>query len=429
MTKRMRMNCSRSINHLLLLLLLGLPGLLAAQEKDLRKRYPILQTEKNHLQYPGDSTALAAFFGKLDTLLFEGKGQVNVLHIGGSHVQGGSLSHAMRGHLLSINPYMQSARGFFFPYTLAKTNNPGDYTVRYTGRWEGCRCSVNNHHCRWGASGVVAHTQSAHAQVRVYARNDAGALYDFDGVRIFYQMKPESYAVALDSSLLRITDSVRYDSLMQFVEYRFRQKADTLAFGLSSKDSLAGSFSIRGIQFLHNSPGLVYHAIGVNGASTESYLRCEDFATELGAFPPDLVIFGIGINDAYVPQSYFSQRKFEDNYEQLMDWFRAANPRVSFLFLTNNDSYYRRRYANPNSLKVSDGMYQLAGKHNAALWDLMEVMGGFNSIHVWEEYGLAKGDMLHFTREGYELQADLLFSAIKEAYGNYLEYHYQAERP
>lgn len=423
------MHCSQRTKGFCLLLLLMLPLVLRAQTEDLRKRYPILQTEKNHLQYPGDSTPFYAFYQKLDTLLFAGKGQVNVVHIGGSHVQGGSLSHAMREHMLSISPYMQSARGFFFPYTLAKTNNPGDYSVRYTGRWEGCRCSVNSHHCRWGASGVVAHTESAHAQVRIYARDGGDSLYPFDGVRIFYQMTPESYAVALDSSLLQITDTLLYDSARQFVEYRFRESADTLSFGLAAKDSLSREFSIRGIQYLHDSPGLVYHTIGVNGASTESYLRCEDFATELEAIVPDLVIFGIGINDAYVPQSYFSQRRFEDNYETLMGWFRQANPDVAFLFLTNNDSFYRRRYANPNSLKVSDGMYALAKKHDAALWDLMEVMGGFNSVHVWNEYGLAKSDMLHFSREGYNLQADLLFSAIKEAYGNYLQYHYEAERP
>ncbi len=34
--------------------------------------------------------------------------------------------------------------------------------------------------------------------------------------------------------------------------------------------------------------------------------------------------------------------------------------------------------------------------------------------------GLAKRDMLHFTPAGYVLQADMLFKAIRDSYGDYL---------
>ena len=65
-------------------------------------------------------------------------------------------------------------------------------------------------------------------------------------------------------------------------------------------------------------------------------------------------------------------------------------------------------------------MMSLAKRHNGVVWDLFEIMGGFDSIRIWEAYDLARPDKIHFSREGYELQAQLLFSAIREAYGNYL---------
>ena len=47
--------------------------------------------------------------------------------------------------------------------------------------------------------------------------------------------------------------------------------------------------------------GVKYHSIGVNGASVPSYLRCDYLMDQLKLVKPDLVIFSIGINDAYEP--------------------------------------------------------------------------------------------------------------------------------
>ena len=104
---------------------------------------------------------------------------------------------------------------------------------------------------------------------------------------------------------------------------------------------------------------------------------------------------------------------------------KMANPNCAFIFMTNNDSYYKQRYSNPNIIKVQKAMRNLAKKHKSAYWDLYEVMGGKNSIRTWERYGLAKKDKIHFTREGYNLNADLLFEAIKLDYGNYLQNEYK----
>ena len=65
-------------------------------------------------------------------------------------------------------------------------------------------------------------------------------------------------------------------------------------------------------------------------------------------------------------------------------------------------------------------MLNLSKEYNAAYWDLFGVMGGLNSIRLWEYEGLAKRDKVHFTPAGYVLQADLLFKAFRESYGDHL---------
>ena len=66
-------------------------------------------------------------------------------------------------------------------------------------------------------------------------------------------------------------------------------------------------------------------------------------------------------------------------------------------------------------------MEKLAVEYHAAYWDLFEIMGGLNSVKMWNYEGLAKRDMLHFTPAGYVLQADMLFKALQDSYGDYLE--------
>ena len=57
----------------------------------------------------------------------------------------------------------------------------------------------------------------------------------------------------------------------------------------------------------------------VNGASVNSYLRCIDLENQLKLIKPDLVIFSIGINDAYEEDS--SQDLFYKNYDALINKF------------------------------------------------------------------------------------------------------------
>lgn len=381
--------------------------------------YPFLALDKNKLHFYGDTTRFNLIFQELDSLVFLGKGNLSILHIGGSHVQGGTLQRTMRSKFDNLMPAMGGERGFFFPYTMAHSNMPSDFHAEYTGSWTGCRCAKKSSICTWGMSGYNATTTDSAARVNIYVNDIDEENYRFNKVRIFYQMDDDSYETRLDTTYKLYKSTI--DSLGQFIEYKFDRAYDTLAFSILKTDSLQSHFTLRGIQYLTGEAGITYHTIGVNGASVPAYLRSDDFEKEIKFLEPDLVIFGIGINDANGPTNRFSQKGFEDNYRELIGWFKKANPDVNFIFLTNNDSYYRRRYPNQNVFKVVAAMENLAQENDAAVWDLFEIMGGIGSIKLWQKTGLAKADKVHFTTKGYQLQSDLFYEAFQQAYGDYIK--------
>jgi len=153
--------------------------------------------------------------------------------------------------------------------------------------------------------------------------------------------------------------------------------------------------------------------VGANGASLKTYLEVEFLATQITALAPDLVIFGIGVNDANGPNGRFDPVAFETRYDALARLFREANPEVVFVFITNNDTWYRKRHVNRNVFAVVESMHQLASRYQAGVWDQFALMGGLNSIVDWQRAGLAKSDRIHFTAAGYTLLGQLLGEAFR----------------
>ena len=139
---------------------------------------------------------------------------------------------------------------------------------------------------------------------------------------------------------------------------------------------------------------------------------------------PDLVIFGIGINDAAADT--FTKEKFISDYSTLIDIIHRVSPDCALLLVSNNDSYKkvgRRKYqVNPNGLVAEQAFLELGKQHNAAVWDFFDIMGGLKSMERWQEVGLAQKDKIHFTNQGYSLIGDLLFNALMDRYKEHLNH-------
>jgi len=212
-----------------------------------------------------------------------------------------------------------------------------------------------------------------------------------------------------------------YDALRHVYQYILPENAEQFTVQFLQSDDKPHRFILNGFIPENNAAGAVYHAIGVNGSLLSSWLECDNFETELQLIKPDLVIFGIGINDA--SGRTLSESDFMYKYNSLIERIKRVSPDCAVIFITNNDSYRRvsrrKTTLNRNGVTARKAFFKLAEENRAGVWDLFQVMGGLNSIQKWVKAGLAKRDKVHFTSEGYYLLGDLFSEAMINYYRQY----------
>jgi lysophospholipase L1-like esterase len=388
--------------------------------------YPFIEWQKNSIQPTGGS-ALHPFYASLDRLMFKGLGRINVVHFGGSHVQADIISGRLRERLQSFYPGNLGSRGLLFPYSIAKTNNPGNYSVRHTGNWNYAKNIQANPEVPLGLTGIAVFTHDQESSISISFPEHVKVKGDFNLVRLYEGQGAESYQVVFrGGDTLPATYREFRHPETNIREFFLDDHHQQLTITIRREDTVKTPYILYGIQLENEDPGITYHSFGVNGASTGSYLKCRLLGAQLAEIKPDLVLFGLGINDA--AKGDLDVEAFKSNYRNLIRQVRTTNPQAAILLLTNNDSYrpikIRRRKSyipNPNGDIVRRAMHDLAETEGVAVWDLFEIMGGLGSAKTWEENGLAQHDKVHFTFKGYRLLGDMLFEALLADYQQYLK--------
>lgn len=416
----------REIHKLVLIVLPVLLGpLVMAQEPksltEIQNEFPFLLAEKGGMTYYGDTTYRDAFFQKLEELNLCGEGTVNISHFGGSHVQAGTLPRKIWKNLNLLYPPTNGAPGFLFPFNIGRTNNPRHYYSDSNADWTKIRAARPSDTARWGMSAITIYTHDTSGYVRMYNRDEDSAYWVFDRVRIFTPVGDTNFVITPDSSMGVV--STRIDSAAGVIEWTLSEEKRELLFHWQKDSSIQRAIFLDGVQLLNSRPGIVFNAMGANGNSTRSLIRSMEFESQVPYLGTDLAIFGIGINDAHKPPEEFDVEEYKENYRKIIRALRKANPNMAILFITNNDSYYGRS-PNPNALEVRRAMIDLAEEQGAWVFDLFEYMGGLRSSVIWYRQGLGKKDKIHFTPEGYQIQADAMYQALEKDFFDYLRKQY-----
>ena len=395
----------------ILLVVAFLAALLPAGAQQLRFHtrippLPYLREDRNVLQFPGgESPDFDAFLRKLDTLVLAGRGDVRIVHIGGSHVQGGTWTNTLRKDLLTMRYGIDGGRGLLFPYAAAGTNTPVGYQTSYTGTWTSSRCLKPD--TVMGLSGMTVSTADTAATVALdllpEERRQWDVRYTFRSVDIL------GYG-ELEPVVMMGRDTVRGRQVGENWRFDLPYYADFIRIGFTG---FPGRFTIKGIYVDNPDNGLTLSEVGVNGAATSSFLKCDDFVKDLKLLQPDLVIFSIGIND--LQGADFDARRFVANYGKLVQLVRHANPHCAFLFTSCNDSWKNGR-PNPFTPRARQAFEEISAGCDAAFWDLFGIMGGAGSMDAWVNGGYARADHIHFTPEGYTVLGNLLFNALMDTY-------------
>jgi len=400
------------------ILLFSVCGYISAQE------YPYDVTQYNFVDYSKvrlifgkDSTRFNRLYAKLDSMIMLGKGNINVVQIGGSHTQADVFSNQMRYRLQTLHPGMVGSRGLLFPYKMCKSNNPSNYIVKYSGTWTTCRNVEWKRSCELGISGASATTTDSTATIVVSMNPRNPIKYDFNMVKVFTAPHVGMYDIepVADMGPYRKT---RIDSLGCTI-FQFRKYQDVASFRIRKTDDSQTSFTLYGISLENDNPGITYHAMGINGASLVSWNGCEHFARQLKLLKPDWVVGFFGVNDGNTQN--FNPQTFYSRYDQFMQSILRECPDVVFTLIVPNDYYLLRRRPNPAVALEQEQMIRLADKYGASVFSIYDIMGGLGSCNTWVSHKLMQPDKIHMTGTGYNFTANLFFNAFLKTYDNYLQ--------
>jgi lysophospholipase L1-like esterase len=182
--------------------------------------------------------------------------------------------------------------------------------------------------------------------------------------------------------------------------------------GFSFKKNIPeAEFVLQGILRKPAKEGISFGISGTNGARLDHYLQNPDFQRHLKVINPALIIIALGTNDAF--SGNFNPETTRQALQELLTRIKSAIPGVAILLVGPPDHCMRKRIVNPKTAKVNTVFSEVAETLDFVFWNQQKSMGGKGAVLAWRSKGLATKDLVHFTPDGYSLQARLLGRAFR----------------
>lgn len=403
----------------ILLLVFGLfPSLLYAQKAlpSFVKKELNTISDKNRTLYP--------FLDKLYRLECDKKKPVprrlphvvQIMHIGDSHIQAGFWSVTIMNRLQQT--FGSAGRGLIFPLKLARTNEPYDYLIKSESRWDKSLCVQRSHKIPLGIGGLSIQAEDEHFTFDIisYARqaND----HSFNKVTVFHHEKaPDLKVVNADVSFQRGSDQYPFTTV-----YRLNKRVNRISFA-SIPDEKADSAIYYGFNLENGRDGILYHAIGLNGAQFRHYASVHSFASQMAVLTPQLFIFSLGTNEAF--RGRIIEKTFFAEIDRIINPIRAANPHAQIIITIPPDclegGVKKSRKSNANIASIRKYLLHYADIRQYAYWDLYALLGGDNSANRLYTAGYLASDGVHLKKDGYTMIGNLFYDALINYYKQYVQ--------
>ncbi len=371
--------------------------------------YPFLRHQPNEISR---AAALDSFYAKLYRLKTTGEGKVSIVHIGDSHLQAGFLTAPLRKRLQAF--FGNAGRGLVFPYQLARSNAPTDISCSSNVSWQYNRLAHPEIALQPGIAGFCIQSAAPNATIRMTLKPDDDTAQTFTTIRFFT-------GNATDTSWFIGAGNNEKAYMVS------RDPQDTLPYNQLVLDQPASSFSLTpsgtghrfyGASLERAESGLLYHTIGVNGATYDQYNKASLFWEQLPALQADLYIISLGTNEAQ--RKFINQQDLSDEARAMIHHLKAISPDAAILITSPADSYFGGRSLSNSMKEVSSGIAAQSSRNGWAFWDLYNITGGYGSARSWERNKLMSHDRIHYVSPGYQLQGNLLFHALAEGYNAFI---------
>ncbi len=171
--------------------------------------------------------------------------------------------------------------------------------------------------------------------------------------------------------------------------------------------------------------GVMLSTFGVNGATLMDWDKWSpNWQGSFTALAPDLVILAYGTNEAFAP--LLDVADYQLRLKKAIADIRQSLPDATILIVGAPDSLRRaaqkgkkkaafdcKMQRPPMLNEIISLQREIARSEKTLFWDWQEYMGGACAIRAWNQKGLARDDLVHFSADGYRQSANALYKALQ----------------
>jgi lysophospholipase L1-like esterase len=379
------------------------------------KSYGLENENENVIQ---NATSLESFFETLYLQRTLNDRVISIVHIGDSHIQGDYLTALVRRNFQTH--FGNAGRGLIVPTRVAGSNDAFNIVTNSSMKWESKRCSQPDLLLPIGIGATTIRTNLPGVKLNVYL-NDLWMDYSFDAISLFYQKDVTSFQFSVQDTLgreLAVIGPFTEEPFKNYSRIKISERLTSVSLQTIKNTSDQNQATIFGLSLENSRNGILYHAIGANGAKYVHYLSSAFFSQQTAALRPQLFIISLGTNEAI---SYpYMDKKLTEEIDSLVSALKAYNPKASFILVTPPDAFRKKNKANPGIQIVRQQIIAYAVENGLAFYDMFKACGGEGSALEWRKKGLLRNDGVHFTKDGYAYQGNLLFNALMKGFNQYV---------
>jgi len=188
----------------------------------------------------------------------------------------------------------------------------------------------------------------------------------------------------------------------------------------------SGSPRLFGVALEREQPGVVYDALGANGARVEllNGIAGPHWGEQMALRKPALIVLQYGTNESEAPGL---PADYERTLTAVVAKIKAAAPQASILIASpldraeNSESSGMR--TKPIIKKLVAAQKNVAQQTGIAFWNTFEAMGGEGAMVKWMKVGLAGGDLTHPTPQGAEQLGKMFYEALATGFAAWSSRH------
>ncbi len=364
----------------------------------------------------GNLIYLSSFFQKLKAQKLFSNQKISILHIGDSHLQADYITHTTRTTLQKH--FGNAGRGFITPLKISKSNEPFNYQTASKNNWKSSRCVSYKNTLPIGLGGMTIKTYDSAALIKLKTYNTDSLNYGFNKIILYHQKIDSTYNLLISDTTVenQITKNI-LPELPYRSTFSLSKITNNIEIKTEKVSNIQSNFVFFGALLENSQSGILYHSIGINGAKYKDYNKASDFCSQTPSLSPDLIIVSLGTNESF--QKNYNSDIFYKEIDSLIKKIKLYNPNSPIIVTTPANSFYYHNI-NLNLPLISETIIKYATENALGIWDLFSITGGKNSAQDWRKNNLLSRDGIHYTKDGYIHQGNLLTNALINAYNKYV---------